>query len=193
MRGIVFLDRDGTLIEDVGYTRDPSAVRILPGAAEALRLLSREGFLLAVVSNQAGLAKGRFNGTEMEAVHRRFVSAFGEEGVAFDAVEYCPHHPEGTVAALRRACGCRKPGTELAEAILRRLRVPDSCPRFVVGDKMSDVSMGIRLGAATVLVGTGYGITEKAWGEGAGIAPDVFLPGMREAAGWILAHGMKKS
>jgi D-glycero-D-manno-heptose 1,7-bisphosphate phosphatase len=189
VRGIVFLDRDGTLIEDVGYPRDPSAVRVLPGAAEALRLLSREGFLLAVVSNQAGLAKGRFTAAEMEAVHRRFVSAFGEEGVAFDAVEYCPHHPEGTVDALRRTCGCRKPGTGMAEGILRRLRVPDSCPRFVVGDKMSDVSMGIRLGATTVLVGTGYGIAEKASGERAGISPDVYLPGMREAAGWIVAYG----
>jgi len=188
VRGIVFLDRDGTLIEEVGYLRDPSAVRILPGAAEALRLLSRERFLLAVVSNQAGLAKGKFTEAEMEAVHRRFVSAFGEEGVVFDAVEYCPHHPEGVLEPYRRACGCRKPGTGLAGEILRRLRVPDSCPRFVVGDKMSDVSMGIRLGAATVLVGTGYGSEEKASGERAGIAPDVFLPGMREAAGWIVAH-----
>ncbi|MGE5284910.1 MAG: D-glycero-alpha-D-manno-heptose-1,7-bisphosphate 7-phosphatase [Actinomycetota bacterium] len=189
MRGIVFLDRDGTLIEEVGYLRDPSDVRILPGAAEALRLLSREGFLLAVVSNQAGLAKGKFSVEEMDSVHRRFLSAFDAVGVAFDAVEYCPHHPEGTLDAYRRACGCRKPGTGMAEAILQRLRVPDSCPRFVVGDKMSDVSMGVRLGAATVLVATGYGNAEKASGERAGIVPDIFLPGMREAAGWIVAHG----
>ena len=124
MRGIVFLDRDGTLIEEVGYLRDPSAVRILPGAAEALRLLSREGFLLAVVSNQAGLARGKFTVAEMEAVHRRFVSDFGAEGVAFDAVEYCPHHPEGAVEAYRRACGCRKPGTALVEEILRAASGP---------------------------------------------------------------------
>jgi len=188
MKGIVFLDRDGTLIEEVGYPRDPSAVRILPGAAEALRLLSREGFLLAVVSNQAGIARGKITGEEMDAVHRRFVSAFAAEGVVFDAVEYCPHHPEGAVEAYRRACGCRKPGTGMAEAILLRLGVPDSCPRFMVGDKMSDVSMGVRLGAATVLVGTGYGNAEKASGEREGIAPDVFLPGMREAAGWIVAR-----
>jgi D-glycero-D-manno-heptose 1,7-bisphosphate phosphatase len=188
MRGIVFLDRDGTLVEEVGYLRDPSNLRVLPGAAEALRLLSREGFLLAVVSNQAGLARGKFTVTEMGAVHRAFVSAFGEEGVAFDAVEYCPHHPEGAVEEYRRPCDCRKPGTGLPEEILRRLRVPDSCPRFVVGDKMSDISMGIRLGAATVLVGTGYGNAEKGSGERVGIAPDVFLPGMREAAGWIVAR-----
>jgi len=191
MRGIVFLDRDGTLIEEVGYLRDPSDVRILPGAPEALRRLARERFLLAVISNQAGLARGKFTGEEMEAVHRRFVSAFGAEGVVFDAIEYCPHHPEGKVEAYRRACGCRKPGTGLAEAILLRLGVPDSCPRFVVGDKMSDVSMGVRLGAATVLVGTGYGIGEKASGERAGSVPDAFLPGMREAAGWIVSHGSR--
>ena len=135
------------------------------------------------------LFRSKFTGEEMEAVHRRFVSAFGAEGIAFDAVEYCPHHPEGTVEAYRRPCGCRKPGTGLAEEILRRLNVPDSCPRFVVGDKMSDVSMGIRLGAATVLLGTGYGNAEKASAERAGIAPEVFLPGMREAAGWIVSYG----
>jgi D-glycero-D-manno-heptose 1,7-bisphosphate phosphatase len=189
MRGVVFLDRDGTLIEEVGYLRDPAGVRLLPGAAEALRLLSREGFLLAVISNQAGLAKGKFTGEEMEAVHRRFVAVFEAEGVVFAAVEYCPHHPEGSVEAYRRACGCRKPATGLAEAVLRRHGVPESCPRFVVGDKMSDVSMGVRLGAATVLVGTGYGNAEKDSGERAGIVPDVFLPGMREAAGWIVSHG----
>jgi D-glycero-D-manno-heptose 1,7-bisphosphate phosphatase len=189
MRGIVFLDRDGTLIEEAGYLRDPADLRILPGVGEGLRRLSREGFLLAVVSNQAGLAKGIFSAGEMEAVHREFVAAFAREGVVFDAVEYCPHHPEGAVEAYRRACRCRKPGTWMAERILRRLRVPDSCPRFLVGDKMSDVLMGIRIGAATALVGTGYGNEENASGERSGVAPDVFLPGMREVAGWILSHG----
>jgi len=189
MRGIVFLDRDGTLIEEIGYLRDPADLRILPGVGEALRRLSREGFLLAVVSNQAGLAKGKFSGGEMEAVHREFAAAFAREGVVFDAVEYCTHHPEGVVEAYRRSCRCRKPGTRMAERILRRLRVPDSCPRFLVGDKMSDVLMGIRIGAATVLVGTGYGNEENALGKRSGVAPDVFLPGMREAAGWILSNG----
>ncbi len=188
MKGIVFLDRDGTLIEDVGYPRDPSAVRLLPGAADALRLLSREGFLLAVVSNQAGLAKGKFTADEMEAVHRRFVSAFAVKGIAFDAVAYCRHHPEGVVEEYRRACECRKPGTGMADGILHRLGVPDSCPRFMVGDKMSDVSMGVRLGASTVLVATGYGSTEMASGKIRGIAPDAFLPGILEAAAWIVEH-----
>ncbi len=189
MKGIVFLDRDGTLIEEVGYLRDPAAVRILPGAAEALRTLSEAGYLLAVVSNQAGLARGKFTMAEMEAVHREFVSAFAKEGVVFDAVEYCPHHPEGSVDAYRGGCDCRKPGTGLAERILEALRVPDSAPRYLVGDKMTDVQMGTRIGAATILVGTGYGIEERAAGERSGVPPGVFLPGMREAADWILSQG----
>jgi D-glycero-D-manno-heptose 1,7-bisphosphate phosphatase len=187
MRGIVFLDRDGTLIEEVGYLRDPAALRLLPGAAEALRRLVSAGYRIAVVSNQAGIARGKFTSGEMDAVHREFVSAFLREGVAFDAVEYCPHHPEGVVESYRETCDCRKPGTGMADRILRRLGVPDSCPRWVVGDKMTDILMGLRLGARTILVGTGYGNREKLEGERLGVAPGTFLPGMREVAEWILS------
>lgn len=185
----MFLDRDGTLIEEVGYLRRPADVRILPGAVEALRRLAAKGYFLAVASNQAGLARGKFTRREMEAVHRTFLAAFRKEGVIFDAVEYCPHHPEGALPEYRRACPCRKPGTGMAESILRGLALPESCPRWVVGDKMTDVLFGIRLGARTVLVGTGYGATERKEGERMGVAPDAFLPGMREAARWILSGG----
>ncbi len=189
MKGIVFLDRDGTLIEEVGYLRDPAGVRILPGAVGALRRMAAKGYLLAVVSNQAGLARGIFTRAEMEAVHRAFLAEFRKAGVVFDAVEYCPHHPEGAVAEYARECSCRKPGTGMAEEVLQRLAVPGSCPRFVVGDKLSDILFGIRLGAKTVLVETGYGIPERAEAERRGIAPDAFLPGMPEAARWILSEG----
>ncbi|MEW6719652.1 MAG: HAD family hydrolase [Thermodesulfobacteriota bacterium] len=187
MKGIVFLDRDGTLIAEEGYLRDPAKVRILPGAAEALRTLAAEGVLLAVTSNQSGVARGIFTFDQMMAVHRTFEAALRKEGVLLDAVEYCPHHPEGVLQEYAIACPCRKPGTGMAEAILRRLGVPESCPRWVVGDKMTDILFGIRLGARTVLVGTGYGAGEREEGERMGIVPDAFLPGMREAAAWILA------
>jgi len=189
LKGIVFLDRDGTLIEEVGYLRDPADVRVLPGAVGALRRMAAKGYLLAVVSNQAGLARGKFTRAEMEAVHRTFLAEFRKAGVVFDAVEYCPHHPEGAVAEYRRACSCRKPATGMAEAVLRRLAIPESCPRFVVGDKMSDILFGIRLGARTVLVETGYGAAEHAEMERRGMAPDAFLPGMPEATRWILSEG----
>ena len=186
MRGIVFFDRDGTLIEEVGYLSDPARVREIPGAAESLRRLSEGGMLLAVVSNQAGLAKGRFGEEQMKAVDRAFRELFRRWGVEFDAVEYCPHHIEGTVDRYREACECRKPGTGLADRILSRLGVPPSCPRWVVGDKMTDILMGRGLRAATVLVGTGYGTEEYAAMRREGILPDAYVPSVREAAAWIL-------
>lgn len=187
MNGIVFLDRDGTLIEEVGYLSDPAEVREIPGAAESLRRLSDAGVLVAVVSNQAGLAKGIFGEREFEAVHHAFLARFRSRGVRFDAVEYCPHHPEGVVERFRDSCVCRKPGTGMAERILARLGVPAAWPRFVVGDKMIDIRMGRSLGARTILVETGYGATERQAGERDGIRPDAVVPGIREAVDRILS------
>ena len=188
MKGIVFLDRDGTLIEDTGYLRDPMRVRIFPGAAEALRGLAAKGYFLAVLSNQSGLARGKFTRDEMEAVHLAFLAKFRAEGVTFDAVEYCPHHPEGAVEEYRKVCSCRKPGTGLAEAVLHRLKIPDAYRRWMVGDKLSDIELGIRLKAQTVLVETGYGVSERKEGERIGLVPDIILPGMLEAARWIMSE-----
>jgi len=188
VKGIVFLDRDGTLIEEVGYLSDPAKVREIPGATESLARLARGGYLVAVVSNQAGLAKGKFGEREFEEVHREFLERFRAKGVRFDAVEYCPHHPEGIVKRFRASCACRKPGTGMAERILARLDVPAAWPRFAVGDKMTDIHMGKRLGARTVLVETGYGVEEQRAGERDGILPDAVVPGIREAVDWILAR-----
>jgi D-glycero-D-manno-heptose 1,7-bisphosphate phosphatase len=187
MRGIVFLDRDGTLIEEKEYLSDPALVMEIPGAAESLERLSRRGYLLAVVSNQAGIARGRIGEDQMDAVHRAFVDLFRAGGVEFDAVEYCPHHPEGVVERYRTACACRKPAAGMADRVMRRLGVPASCRIWVVGDKMSDILMGKRLMAGTVLVATGHGEEERLEGERVGVRPDKFLPSIREAAAWILS------
>ncbi len=188
MKGIVFLDRDGTIIEEVGYLSDPTRMREIPGAAEALQRLSGAGYLIAVVSNQAGLAKGKFDEGQMEAVHRAFVDHFRARGVVFDGVEYCPHHPEGLLEKYRVACGCRKPATGMAARILARLAVPQSCARWMVGDKMSDMLMGKGLGAATILVATGYGESERLEMERRGLHPDLYVPSIREAADRILSR-----
>lgn len=188
MKGIVFLDRDGTLIEEVGYLSDPGRIREIPGAAESLVRLSAAGYFVAVVSNQAGLAKGKFGEREFEEVHRAFLERFRSRGVRFDAVEYCPHHPDAVVERFRDSCACRKPGTGMAERILARFAVPAAWPRFAVGDKMTDIRMGKRLGARTILVETGYGAEEQRAGERDGILPDAVVPGIREAVEWILAR-----
>ena len=188
MRGIVFLDRDGTLIEDTGYLSDPLKVREIPGAAESLLRLSAKGYTIAVVSNQAGLAKGKFGKEQGEAVHRAFVDLFRAKGVEFAAVEYCPHHPDGSVEEYRAVCACRKPSAGMAEKVLARLGKPASYTMWVVGDKMTDVLMGRSLRAKTILVATGYGISERREGERRGLGPDAFLPSIREAAEWILSE-----
>lgn len=187
MAGIVFLDRDGTLIRDTGYLSDPALVEPLPGAAEGLRLLASRGFLLAVVSNQAGLARGRFDESRQAAVHARFVAVFESLGVRFDAIEYCPHHPEGVVERYRIACDCRKPGTGMADRVLARLAVPAAWSRWMVGDKMIDVQMGKRIGARTVLVSTGYGRSEIERFKDDDSRPDAYLPDIEEAANWIVS------
>lgn len=189
MKGIVFLDRDGTLIEETGYLSDPALLREIPHAAEALLRLSREGYALAVVSNQAGIAKGKFREDQMEAVHRAFIEYFRERGVEFAAVEYCPHHPEGVVERYRAACGCRKPAAGMAEKILRRLGNPATHRIWMVGDKMSDILMGKKLRAETILVATGYGEQERLECERRGERPDRYVPSVREAAEWILTRG----
>jgi histidinol-phosphate phosphatase family protein len=132
-RRALFLDRDGTLIVDVGYPRDPALVELLPGAASVLRELQRD-WLLVVVSNQSGIGRGLISAAEATAVHDRFVAMFAAEGVAFAGFYYCPH-------ALEAGCDCRKPlpGLLLQAAVELAIDIRSSA---LVGDKVSDLEAG---------------------------------------------------
>lgn len=141
-RRAVFLDRDGTLIEDVGYPRDPATVHVLTGAMSVLRELSRLGFALVVVSNQSGIARGLVTSAEAAAVHETFVSLCAAEGVQFDAVVYCPHGPGD-------GCECRKPAPGMLLDVAGRLEL-DLGSSFMVGDKTSDMEAGRRAGCRTI-------------------------------------------
>lgn len=143
-RRAVFLDRDGTLIEDVEYLRDPREVRLLPGAGEALALLQKEGFALVLVSNQSGIGRGLIHPTELEQVHRRLEECLLEYGVRLDGVFYCPHAPwEG--------CGCRKPLPGLILQASQQMGI-DLGESFVVGNTDSDIAAGNAVGCRTVLL-----------------------------------------
>jgi D-glycero-D-manno-heptose 1,7-bisphosphate phosphatase len=144
----VFLDRDGTLIEDVGYPRNPSDVRLLPGATAALRRFRERGLRLVVVSNQSGIGRGLVTRDEADAVHERFVELLAAEGVHLDDARYCPHAPED-------GCDCRKPAPRLVVDAAAKLGL-DLAGSFMVGDRARDVESGRRAGCGhLILLGAG--------------------------------------
>jgi len=140
----VFVDRDGTVIEDPGYLSDPAGVRLVPGAADALRELGERGFRLVVVSNQSGIARRLISEEQATAVHERFVAELARRGVRLDDVRYCPHGPDA-------GCACRKPLPGLLVDAADELGV-DLERSFMVGDKPSDVEAGRRAGCTTILL-----------------------------------------
>lgn len=139
----VFLDRDGTLIEDLDYAREPERVRLLAGVAQALSQLRASGFQLVVVSNQSGIGRGIISEREARAVHERFVALLTDEGIELDAVKYCPHAPE-------EGCACRKPAPGMLTDAASELGL-DLRESFMVGDKDSDVEAGRRAGCRSIL------------------------------------------
>lgn len=147
----MFLDRDGTIVEDPGYLHDPTAVRLLPGAAQAIRRLNEAGWLVVLVSNQSGIARGLFTEADYRAVERRLTELLAAQGARLDASFFCPHHPE-----LTGPCLCRKPGTKLFEDARTALGI-DFRRSWFVGDRPSDVAPARQLGGQGLLVLTGEG------------------------------------
>jgi D-glycero-D-manno-heptose 1,7-bisphosphate phosphatase len=178
----VFLDRDGTLIEEAGYLDRIDRISLFPYTIDAVRLLNRAGLAVIVVSNQSGVARGFFDEGFVQATHRHLSSVLSTGGAAVDAFYYCPHHPEGTVAAYRRACDCRKPGPGLLEQAARDHAI-DLAHSVVVGDRTNDIESGLAAGARSVLVRTGYGRAHESAAAGrASIVADNLIG----AVAWIL-------
>jgi D-glycero-D-manno-heptose 1,7-bisphosphate phosphatase len=134
MKSAVFLDRDGTMIEDVGYLDALARVAFYPWTVDAIRMLNRSGLAVVVVTNQAGIARGIFDAAFVAETHRFIDARLAAAGARIDAYYYCPHHPDGRIAEYARACECRKPGPGMIEQAARDL---DLDPRrsFMVGDK----------------------------------------------------------
>jgi D-glycero-D-manno-heptose 1,7-bisphosphate phosphatase len=193
-RPAVFLDRDGTIIEDAGYLSDPAAMVLLPRSAAAIRRLKAAGFLVMVVTNQAGVARGLFAEGAVQEVHAALQAALAPEGAAIDAFYYCPHHPEGSVDAYRRRCECRKPAAGMLHAAAREHDV-DLQRSWMVGDKPLDVEAGLAAGCRSIQVRTGAGARHDtatlgsvsvSVTAGAAVGADAILNNLMEAAEWIL-------
>jgi len=160
MKPAVFLDRDGTLIEEVGYLDRLERLAFFPWSIDAVRLLNRAGYLVVVVTNQAGVARGIFDESFVGEAHRHVDVALAAGGARIDAYYYCPHHPESSIEAYRQVCTCRKP----LPGMLRKAEedlVIDLHQSFVVGDRWLDVQLAQAVGATGILVRTGYGRTEE--------------------------------
>jgi D-glycero-D-manno-heptose 1,7-bisphosphate phosphatase len=180
----VFFDRDGTLIEEVGYLNRPDRVRWYPYAIEALRVLHRAGYAVVLITNQAGVARGFFDEAVVRAAHRDMADAVARAGGRLDGAYYCPHHPEGSLPEYARGCACRKPAAGMVRQAAADLDL-DLARSWVVGDRWIDVELARQVGARGVLVRTGYGETE-AGHPPAGAAADAVVPHVFHAASWIL-------
>lgn len=181
MKRAVFLDRDGVIVDDPGYLDDPDALRLLPGAGRALAALSQAGWKLVIVTNQSGIARGYFTEERLTEIHARLRELLTVLGASLDAIYYCPHHPDGTVARFARECECRKPQPGLLLAAARD-RGLDSTQCWMVGDQAKDIAAGRAVGCRTILIG----------GEevGCGPEPDYRAESLGEAAEIILQAGM---
>ena len=179
----VFLDRDGTINEEVDYLRSPDQLRLIPGSAEGIAALNRAGFKVVVVTNQSGLARGLFTEADLERVHARLREMLAAKGAHLDGIYSCPHHPEGTVPEFSRECRCRKPAPGLFEDACLQLGL-DPARSFWVGDRRRDLEAAEVFRGRSALVLTGYGLDEV---TRPGFAPTIVAPDLRRAADWILS------
>jgi D-glycero-D-manno-heptose 1,7-bisphosphate phosphatase len=185
-RPAVFLDRDGTLIEEAGYLDRLERLVFFPYSVDAVRLLNRAGFAVVIVTNQAGIARGIVREAFVAEAHQHISERLEAGGARIDAFYYCPHYPEGSVERYRTACDCRKPQPGLLRRAAQDLDL-DLSRSFVVGDRWHDIEAGHLVGARSVLVRTGLGTREEARPQ-PGLTPDAIGDTLVDAVAWILTR-----
>jgi histidinol-phosphate phosphatase family protein len=154
MKRAIFIDKDGTLIRDVAYNVNPEKIVLEPYAGVALQLLAQQDYSLIVISNQAGIAKGYFPESDMQGVIRKVQSLLADAGVTLDGFFYCPHHPEGEIAAYAMECSCRKPEPGMILNAAKLLDI-DLSQSWMIGDILNDVEAGNRAGCRSLLINNG--------------------------------------
>ncbi|MDH4202686.1 MAG: HAD family hydrolase [Phycisphaerae bacterium] len=180
----IFLDRDDTLVNDPGYIQRPEQVLLLPGAAEALIQLKKMGYLLVIVTNQSGVARGLVTEAQLEEIHRRLKSLFAAEGAQIDAIYYCPYHPEGTVKDFSMESNLRKPNAGMFFQAEEDLDI-DLERSWMIGDSYRDMQAGKAAGCRTILVDVPGKIRVKKDGDP---EPDRKAVNLREAVNIIRMH-----
>ena len=180
---VVFLDRDGTIIEDKVFLGDPRGIEFFPGAFEAIRILRKLGYKIVVVSNQSGIGRGILTEKMVKEVNERFLRMLKENDALVDGLYFCPHHPDDN-------CACRKPETGMIKKAVAELAL-DLKDAVVIGDHLVDVKLGKNIGAKTILVLTGHGKKELEEIKDPGVEPDFVADDLLEAANWVKNLGNK--
>ncbi|MBL7124621.1 MAG: HAD family hydrolase [Dehalococcoidales bacterium] len=168
MERAVFLDRDGTIIKDVGYLDDGSNIRVLPRVIEAIKLLNQNGFKVIVVTNQSGIARGYFTEEDVREINYKLKELLACEGAILDGIYYCPHHVNGIVEEYRTTCYCRKPNPGMLEAAAGEFNL-DLKSSFVIGDNLADIEAGHNARCTAILLRDKYSWHGK---NGTKIKPD---------------------
>lgn len=178
----VFLDRDGTLVRDVGYLSRPDQIEIVPRGSEALKLLRQNGLKIVVVTNQSGVARGMLSEQELCNIHAAILESLALNGAKVDAIYYCPHHPTEGLGRYRVACACRKPNTGMVRQAARELRL-DLGASYVIGDQVIDMELAARAGAKGVWIEGGSGFGQEAPPACRFVAADLW-----QAAEWVVGN-----
>ena len=180
-RKAIFLDRDGTLIEEVNFLSRLEDLRLFTYTAEAIRLLKESGFLIVVVTNQSGVGRGYVTSKALESIHAKLRLLLAEDKVTLDGLYFCPHHPDDR-------CNCRKPATGMIDRAAAELQV-DLSRAYVIGDSARDVELAKLVGVPSLLVMTGpSGTGTLADLTDRGLTPDHVADALPQAVEWIIAH-----
>lgn len=188
----VFLDRDGTINEEMGYINHITRFRLLPRAPEAIKMLNDAGLKVVVISNQSGAARGYFPEKLISEVNDRMIDLLQRQGASIDGIYYCPHHRDAVVSAYKVDCDCRKPKISLISRSARDLDI-DVSRSYVIGDRLLDTKLAENAGAKGVLVLTGYGRGELEYLiDSSEVKPDFIAEDLYEAACWIVKEVRSK-
>ncbi len=186
MNRAVFLDRDGTVNVEVGYLSDLNQLRLIPDAGAAIKRLNEKGLKVVLVTNQSGVARGYFSESLVQEANVRLKQMLLKDGASIDGIYYCPHHPTAGNSYYTMACDCRKPGTGMIDRAASDLSI-DVKRSFVVGDKWSDVELGHRAGARSILVKSGFPQEDAGNVRPSHLNdPDFIANTLTEAVEWIL-------
>ena len=179
----VFLDRDGTINEEVNYLSNKEQIRILPNVPSAINMFNENGFLVIIITNQSGIARGFFTREELDEINAHLIDELSKEGSRIDGIFVCPHHPDSR-------CDCRKPKAGLLKDAALEFDL-DLSSSYIIGDKYSDLKTGVNAGSKTVLVRTGYGDEEFKEMENWDFEPDFVADDLLQAAMWIIGDREK--